>query len=71
MRLLTSLTYPTDGEALVDGSPVSDRDVIRTSAGYLPEEPPTFVGLTEREQLEYLGRLRDLPATGMKIRIRN
>ncbi|WP_418284173.1 ABC transporter ATP-binding protein [Halorubrum sp. DTA46] len=69
MRMLTSLTRPTDGEAWIDGNPVSDRDAIRGSIGYLPEEPPVFDELTGREQLEYFGRLRDLPAAEMEARI--
>ncbi|GAB6878327.1 hypothetical protein JCM17823_06010 [Halorubrum gandharaense] len=69
MRMLTSLTRPTDGQAWIDGSPVSDRDAIRASIGYLPEEPPVFDELTGREQLEYFGRLRDLPAAEMEDRI--
>ncbi|OYR42221.1 multidrug ABC transporter ATP-binding protein [Halorubrum sp. Ib24] len=69
MRMLTSLTRPTDGEAWINGNPVSDRDEIRASIGYLPEEPPVFDELTGREQLEYYGRLRDIPATEMETRI--
>ncbi|AUX09302.1 ABC-type transport system ATP-binding protein [Halalkaliarchaeum desulfuricum] len=71
MRMLTSLTRPTDGQAWIDGNPVSDRDAIRESIGYLPEEPPVFDELTGREQLEYFGRLRDLPAVEMNTRITN
>ncbi|KDS91969.1 daunorubicin ABC transporter ATPase [Halorubrum saccharovorum] len=69
MRMLTSLTQPTDGQAWIDGDPVTDRDAIRESIGYLPEEPPVFDELTGREQLEYFGRLRDIPATEMETRI--
>ena len=69
MRMLTSLTRPTDGEAWINGNPVSDRDAVRASIGYLPEEPPVFDELTGREQLEYFGRLRDLPAAEMETRI--
>jgi len=69
MRMLTSLTRPTDGEAWINGNPVSDRDAIRASIGYLPEEPPVFDELTGREQLEYFGRLRDLPAIEMETQI--
>ncbi|MDZ5810772.1 ABC transporter ATP-binding protein [Halorubrum sp. AD140] len=69
MRMLTSLTRPTDGEAWINGNPVSDRDAIRASIGYLPEEPPVFDELTGREQLEYFGRLRDLSAAEMETRI--
>ena len=69
MRMLTSLTRPTDGEAWIDGNPVSDRDAIRESIGYLPEEPPVFDELTGREQLEYFGRLRDIPTAEVETRI--
>ena len=69
MRMLTSLTRPTDGDAWINGNPVSNRDEIRTAIGYLPEEPPVFDELTGREQLEYFGRLRDLPAAEMESRI--
>jgi ABC-2 type transport system ATP-binding protein len=69
MRILTSLTRPTDGEAWVDGAPVSDRDAVRASIGYLPEEPPVFDELTGREQLTYFGRLRDLPEDVLDRRI--
>ncbi|EMA70255.1 ABC transporter ATP-binding protein [Halorubrum kocurii] len=71
MQMLTSLTRPTDGEAWINGNPVSDRDAIRASIGYLPEEPPVFDELTGREQLEYFGRLRDLPAAEMETQITN
>ena len=69
MRMLTPLTRPTDGEAWRDGKPVSDRDAIRASIGYLPEEPPLFDELTGRGQLEYFGRLRNLSPTEMETRI--
>jgi len=69
MRMLTSLTRPTDGEAWINGNPVSDRDGIRASIGYLSEEPPVFDELTGREQLEYFARLRDLPAAETETRI--
>ncbi|MDS0294917.1 ABC transporter ATP-binding protein [Halogeometricum luteum] len=71
MRMLTSLTRPTNGEAWIDGQSVSDRDAVRASIGYLPEEPPVFDELTGREQLEYFGRLRDLPPEIIDRRITN
>jgi ABC-2 type transport system ATP-binding protein len=71
MRMLTSLTRPTNGEAWIDGQSVSDRDAVRASIGYLPEEPPVFDELTGCEQLEYFGRLRDLPPEVLDRRITN
>ena len=69
MRMLTSLTRPTSGKAWIDGRSVSDRDSVRASIGYLPEESPVFDELTGREQLEYFGRLRDLSPDVMDHRI--
>ena len=69
MRMLTTLTKPTDGEAEIMGAPVSDRDGVRANLGYLPEEPPVFDELTGREQLQYVARLRDVPPSEADQRI--
>ncbi|WP_121744993.1 ABC transporter ATP-binding protein [Natronorubrum halophilum] len=69
MRMLTTLTRPTSGDARIMGRSVSDRDAVRSSIGYLPEEPPLFDELTGREQLEYFARLRDIPAEEASRRI--
>jgi len=69
MRMLTTLTAPTDGRAEIMGTPVSDREGVRTHLGYLPEEPPVFDELTGREQLQYVARLRDIPANEADERI--
>lgn len=61
MRMLTTLTKPTAGEAAIMHASVSDRDGVRGAIGYLPEEPPVFDELTGLEQLEYFARLRDIP----------
>ena len=69
MRMLTTLTTPTSGDAEILGTPVTDRDGVRGHVGYLPEEPPVFDELTGREQLQYFARLRDLPADQAADRI--
>ncbi len=61
MRMLTSLTPPTSGEARVARAPITDRDAVRARIGYLPEEPPVFDELTGSEQLQYFTRLRNIP----------
>lgn len=60
MRLLTSLTRPTEGRATVAGVTTTDRDALRPHIGYLPEEPPLYDHATAYEQLEYAAGLRDL-----------
>ncbi len=69
MRMLTTLTRPTNGEAWIDGQPITDRDAVRSSIGYLPEEPPVFDELTGWEQLTYFARLQELPAAEAESRI--
>ncbi|AHF99204.1 daunorubicin ABC transporter ATPase [Halostagnicola larsenii XH-48] len=69
MRMLTTLTRPTSGSATIMGEPITDRDAVRSSIGYLPEDPPVFDELTGREQLEYYARLRDIPEETANKRI--
>jgi ABC-2 type transport system ATP-binding protein len=69
MRMLTTLTRPTAGEAAVLGASIADRSGVRDAIGYLPEEPPLFEELTGLEQLEYFARLRDLPSSEADDRI--
>ena len=69
MRMLTTLTAPTSGDAAIMGTSVADRDGVRDHVGYLPEEPPVFDELTGREQLRYFARLRDLPSEPTDDRI--
>ena len=61
MRMLTSLTRPTEGSARVVGVDVTDRSDLIQQIGYLPEEPPLFDELTAREQLRHVAALHDLP----------
>ncbi|MFW5964065.1 MAG: ABC transporter ATP-binding protein [Natronomonas sp.] len=60
MRLLTTLTRPTEGTASVCGDPVTDRDAVIEHVGYLPEVPPVYDELTAREGLRYVADLRRL-----------
>ena len=69
MRLLTSLTRPTEGSATVAGVPVTDRAALRSHVGYLPETPPLYERATGLEQLEYVAGLRDLPPAAARDRI--
>jgi ABC-2 type transport system ATP-binding protein len=61
MRMLTTLTKPTSGEAYVVGDPITDRDAVIDHLGYLPENPPVFEELTARENLRYVASLHDIP----------
>ncbi|PCR92718.1 ABC transporter ATP-binding protein [Natrinema ejinorense] len=69
MKMLTTLTVPTDGSARVAGHPIAERESVTPHIGYLPEEPPIYEELTGREQLEYAAGLRDMPETAASERI--
>ncbi|SDQ99898.1 ABC transporter ATP-binding protein [Natronobacterium texcoconense] len=69
MRILTTLTRPTDGTAHVAGHPITDREAVTPHIGYLPEEPPIYDELSGREQLEYVAGLRNLPEDDTSERI--
>lgn len=61
IRMLTTLTNPTSGDAKIAGHSIEDRQAVAPHIGYLPEEPPLYDELTAREQLSYIAGLRDLP----------
>jgi ABC-2 type transport system ATP-binding protein len=61
MRMLTTLTRPTSGDAFVAGAPITDREAVIGHVGYLPESPPVFEELTARENLRYVAALHDIP----------
>jgi ABC-2 type transport system ATP-binding protein len=69
MRMLTSLTRPTGGEARIMDVDVRDRRELIQHIGYLPEEPPLFDELTGREQLRHVAALHDIPAAAADERI--
>jgi ABC-2 type transport system ATP-binding protein len=69
MRMLTTLTKPSDGTGTVGGADITDRDAVVSNIGYLPEEPPLHAELTAREQLRYVAGLRDLPEVRAEERI--
>jgi ABC-2 type transport system ATP-binding protein len=69
MRMLTTLTKPSDGTGTVAGADITDRDAVVSNIGYLPEEPPLHAELTAREQLRYVAGLRDIPESRAEERI--
>lgn len=69
MRMLTTLTRPSEGSARVAGSLIENRDEVTPHIGYLPDEPPLYDELTGREQLTYIAGLRELPETEARERM--
>jgi ABC-2 type transport system ATP-binding protein len=63
IRMLTGLLPPSRGAVLFDGRDIADDLVaFRRRLGYVPEEPQLYPFLSGREQLELVGRLRQIPS---------
>lgn len=69
MRMLTTLTRPSEGTARVASASIENRDAVTPHIGYLPDEPPLYDELTGREQLTYIAGLRDLPEAEARERM--
>ena len=69
MRILTGLSQPTSGSVRICGLDVSDREKLAPHVGYLPETPPLYDEFSAREQLDYVGDLRDIPSETAEARI--
>jgi ABC-2 type transport system ATP-binding protein len=62
IRMLTGLLPPTRGAVYFEGRDVAaDLTAFRRRLGYVPEEPQLYPFLSGREQLELVGRLRQIP----------
>ena len=69
IKLLLGLLFPTDGEALVFGSPAAQVDK-NERIGYLPEESYLYRFLNADETLDFYGRLFNMPAGVRQSRAR-
>ena len=69
-RMLTGLLAPTGGQVLFEGRLIeADPVAFRRRLGYVPEEPHLYPFLSGREYLELVGRLRELPAALLDVKI--
>jgi ABC-2 type transport system ATP-binding protein len=63
IRMLMGILVPTSGSAHIDGqSCQSERVEVARRVGYLPDNPVFYDYLRGREILEFVGRMRGLPA---------
>jgi ABC-2 type transport system ATP-binding protein len=70
VRLLTALIGPSEGTATVDGiDVVADPHEVRRRIGLLTETPSLYERLTAEENLDFFGRLHELPAAVRARRI--
>ena len=62
MRMLATLTRPTQGRILWNGADsAADPDTLRAALGYLPQEFGAYPALSAREFLRYLAAVKGLP----------
>jgi ABC-type multidrug transport system ATPase subunit len=70
MRIAATVTRPTSGQLLFDGTDVVTRpDLLRRNLGYLPQDFGVYPHLTAREFLSYLAAVKGIPARTARTRI--
>ncbi len=67
MRMLATLTRPTEGRILWNGS--DNPDALRRTLGYLPQEFGVYPALSAREFLAYLAAVKGLPHAKTAARV--
>jgi ABC-2 type transport system ATP-binding protein len=69
MRILTCFMPPTGGSANVAGYDVFEQPFeVKKHIGYLPEAPPLYPEMSVSDYLEFVARLKNIPATEIKSR---
>jgi ABC-2 type transport system ATP-binding protein len=70
MRILATITRPTEGRAAWDGADiVAEPDRLRAVLGYLPQDFGVYPNLNAVEFLEYMAAVKGLPAAAARGRI--
>ncbi len=68
MRILTTLTRPSDGQAWVAGHSVfEDRRAVRRAIGYMPDEFGVYEDLRVWEYLDFFAACYDIPEKQRKV----
>jgi ABC-2 type transport system ATP-binding protein len=70
MRILTGFMPATSGTALIGGFDVStDSLEVRRRIGYLPENPPLYTDMSVHSYLDFVTRIKNVPAEKRESRI--
>jgi ABC-2 type transport system ATP-binding protein len=70
MRVLTGYMPATEGRVRVAGYDVFEQPVeAKRRIGYLPETPPLYPDMTVREYLQFVARIKGVPAASRKARV--
>ncbi len=70
MRIAATVTRPTSGQVLFDGTDIVARpDLLRRHLGYLPQDFGVYPHLSAAEFLSYLAAVKGMPARAGRARI--
>ncbi len=70
MRVLTGYMPATEGRVAVAGHDVFEHPVeAKRRTGYLPETPPLYPDMTVREYLQFVAKIKGVPAGERKARV--
>jgi ABC-2 type transport system ATP-binding protein len=70
MRILTGYLPATGGTARVAGFDVFENSMeVRKRIGYLPEAPPLYTDMTVGDYLDFVARIKDVPAEKRSARV--
>src|SRR5437660_1820595 len=70
MRILTGSIPAAEGRATVAGYDVFDQPIeAKKRTGYLPETPPLYPDMTVREYLDFVARIKNVPAAERRTRV--
>jgi ABC-2 type transport system ATP-binding protein len=70
MRILTGYIPATEGRAVVAGYDVFTHPIeAKQRTGYLPETPPLYPDMTAREYLDFVAKIKGVPARERKQRV--
>jgi ABC-2 type transport system ATP-binding protein len=70
MRILTGYMPATSGTAKVAGYDVANESLeVRRHIGYLPEAPPVYLDMTVQGYLDFVARIKNVPADKRRARV--
>ena len=70
MRVLTGYMPATEGRVAVAGYDVFDKPLeAKRRTGYLPETPPLYPDMTVREYLQFVAKIKGVPASDRRARV--
>ena len=70
LKVLAGLLMPTAGQVRIDGVDVLDApDSFRQRIGFLPEDPPLYREMQVAEFLSWVGQIKGLSKSDLKVRL--